>query len=72
MHTCPIPITQRVQSDTNTSSLSAKLEILITTNTTYRGIIVIINGKKGVKGYDTGINGGGIIGKYNDNNKENP
>ena len=63
---------QRVQSDTNTSSLSIKLKILITINTTGGDIIIIADGKEGVKGYDTNVSGGGIIRKRNNNNGINP
>lgn len=61
---------QKVQSDTNTSSLSTKLNILIAINTTDKGIIIITDGKKRAKKYDTGVDDGGITRKYNDNNGE--
>ena len=60
---------QRVQSDTNTSGLSTKLEVLIATNIKYGGVIIIADGKKGVNRYDTGVSGGGIIRKRNNNKK---
>ena len=63
---------QRVQSDTNTSGLSTKLEVLITTNTKYGGVIIITDDKKGVNKYDTGVSGGGITRKRNNNEKNNP
>ena len=63
---------QGVQSDTNTSGLSTKLKVLITTNTKYKNVIVIAKNKEGVNRYDTGVSDGGITRKRNNDEGESP
>ena len=63
---------QRVQSDTNTSSLSTKLGVLIATNTKYGGVIIIAKNKKRTNKYDTGVSDKRIIRKRNNDEKDNP
>ena len=63
---------QGVQSDANTSGLSTKLGVLITTNTKYKDVMVIAKNRKGANRYDTGVSDGKITRKRNNNERENP
>ena len=63
---------QRVQSDTNTSGLSTKLGVLITTNTKYGSVVIIAKGKEGANRYNTGVSDGGITRKRNNDERDSP
>ena len=63
---------QRVQSDTNASGLSTKLKVLITTNTKYESVIIIVDNKKGANRYNTDVSNKGITRKRNNDEKNNP
>ena len=63
---------QGVQSDTNTSGLSTESEILITTNTKYKDVVIIAKGREGVNRCDTGVSDGGITRKRNNDEGDSP